>query len=40
MLRDSHKESPAQGRALGFLVAGARYDSYMQIEMEPFPLAA
>jgi hypothetical protein len=24
----------------GFLVAGARYANYMQIEIEPFPLVA
>jgi hypothetical protein len=34
------QKSPAQGRAFGFLVAGTRYTSYMQIEIEPFPPVA
>jgi len=33
-------KNPARGRVFGFLVAGARYVNYMQIEIEPFPLVA
>jgi hypothetical protein len=34
------QKSPAQGRAFGVLVAGARYVNYMQLAIEPFPLDA
>ena len=34
------QKNPAQDRAFDFLVAGARYENYMQIEIEPFPLVA
>jgi hypothetical protein len=37
--RMAGKKSPVQDRAFDFLVAGARYENYMQIPVEPFPLA-
>ena len=34
------KHRPPKGDRRIFLVAGARYVNYMQIEIEPFPLVA
>jgi hypothetical protein len=34
------QKSPVQDRAFDFLVAGARYENYMQIKIDPFPLVA
>jgi hypothetical protein len=34
------KKNPAHGRVFSFLVAGACYENYMQIDLDPFPLVA
>jgi len=33
-------KGPHKGTLYSYLVAGARYENYMQIEIEPFPLVA
>jgi len=35
-----HKKTRHKAGFLVFLVAGARYENYMQIKIEPFPLVA
>ncbi len=35
-----HKKTRHMAGLSVFLVAGARYENYMQIEIEPFPLVA